>query len=92
MIYSQSSCLLDGLVALSLAREREDVTAQEKRNSVKGHALSREKPLTFVTNYKMKTESSHMLLPFRRNDTSKLRHPNNHRKSDFQKDPKHEIL
>lgn len=50
MIYSQSSCLLDGLVALSLAREREDVTAQEKRSSVKGHALPREKPLTSVTN------------------------------------------
>lgn len=39
MMYSQSSCLLDGLVALSLAREREDVTAQANRNSIKGRSF-----------------------------------------------------
>lgn len=33
MMYSQSSCLLDGLVALSLARERERITNQEKKQS-----------------------------------------------------------
>lgn len=54
MMYSQSSCLLDGLVALSLVREREHITFNilSKRNSIKGHAFPREKHLTSVANYK----------------------------------------
>lgn len=37
MMYSQSSCLLDGLVALSLAREREHITNQEKKQHKRSH-------------------------------------------------------
>lgn len=59
MMYSQSSCLLDGLVALSSARERKYVTKQAKRNSIKSHAFPRERRLTSIANYKKEEKLTH---------------------------------
>lgn len=85
MMYSQSSCLLDGLVALSSARERKYVTKQAKRNSIKSHAFPRERRLTSIANYKKKERSWHMLPLVRGKGVSKLMHPNIQQESQLSK-------
>lgn len=65
MIYSQSSCLLDGLVALSLAREREHVINQEKKQ-YKSHTFPREKHLTSIASSDKGERSPHMVCLFRK--------------------------
>lgn len=57
-------------------------SSKQKQYKRSFFSLPREKPLTSVTNYKMKKESSHMLHLFTGEAISKLRHPNNHGESD----------